>query len=245
MMRFLGADVTEASRQHAMAEYPRESCGGVTQAGYKPFQNLSSTPELAFLCDAEIEPLVTEGRLLALIHSHPDGPEAPSVRDIEQQSAMAIPWGIVISGLDAALPPYFWCDDFEPPPLIGRPFRYGPSGTDGKGDCAALVRDWYRVERGIRLPEFAREDGVWKAGDDLYRTNLMRAGFIRQKLRDGEEPAIGDVALLEIRSITEPNHAAIYVGSGLFLHHLENRLSRNEPSNRWLSHVTDWFRYAG
>jgi len=38
------------------------------------------------------------------------------------------------------------------------------------------------------------------------------------------------------------NHAGIYIGNGLFLHHLPNRLSREEPVMRWKSLITHVLR---
>jgi proteasome lid subunit RPN8/RPN11 len=243
MLRFLCPDVTLAARQHAMAAYPHESCGGVTEDGYIAFRNVAGEPEKHFDCSEEMAPVYTAGRLLALIHSHPDGPLAPSPHDIAQQMAMDIPWGIVAATANAALDPYFWGESIEPPPLEGRDFRYGPSGTDGRGDCAAIVRDWYRIHRDIRLPEFPREDGFWKAGVDFYRRSMHEAGFARVLIPLSVEPQIGDVALLRLRSPAEPNHAAVYVGGGLILHHFQNRLSKTDPILRWRDHITDWFRH--
>jgi proteasome lid subunit RPN8/RPN11 len=243
-MRFLQRDVTLAARNHAIAAWPEESCGGVTEAGYVKFANTAREPTLHFDCTAEMAPLIVDGTLLALIHSHPmpDSSTAPSPHDIAQQMVMDIPWGIVLSAEGAALDPFFWGEMLEPPPLEGRDFRYGPSGTDGKGDCAALVRDWYRLHRNIRLPEFPREDNFWKAGVDFYRASMATAGFTRVLIPPGVEPAIGDVAMIEIRA-KEPNHAAIYQGAGLILHHFQGRLSRVEPLLRWREHITDWYRY--
>lgn len=240
-MRFLAPDVARAARDHAIRDYPNESCGAITAGGYMPLENRSKRPREFFRCDDQIEPLLQAGELLALIHSHPDGPVAPSEFDIQQQIVMDVPWGIVACDAEAALPPYFWGDVLEPPPLLGRDFRYGPSGTDGRGDCAALVRDWYRLTRQIMLPEFPRADRCWIGKPDLYRDNLLAAGFTRIGGRS-DDPRDGDVVLMQIRH-NEPNHIAIFAGRGMILHHLENRLSRHEPLVRWLGHVTDWFRY--
>lgn len=248
MPRFLDPDVMEAARQHALAAYPNESCGAVTAAGYVPLRNTHPDPRNHFECSAELEPLQMSGALLALVHSHPapDNAMAPSAHDIAQQVAFGIPWGIVFCDHEAALPPYYWGDQLEPPPLEGRDFRYGPSGTDGKGDCAALVRDWYRLKRGVTLPEYVRERNCWKRGEDLYRANLRHAGFrtvvpspAHRGDVAGEE---GDVLLLQIMA-KEPNHSAVWLGHGLLLHHFENRLSLVEPWHRWKPFITDWLRY--
>jgi proteasome lid subunit RPN8/RPN11 len=242
-MRFLASDVIEAARLHAMHDYPNESCGAVIEKGYLPLCNLSAEPTKKFDCEGQVEALVKSGRLIALIHSHPDGPLSPSIRDMEQQIVMDIPWGIVMCSATAALPPWFWGPGVPIPPLVERDFRYGPSGSDGKGDCAALVRDWYQIERGIELPEFPRAKGCWHGKPDLYRENLLSAGFTRTSgSLSMEEPCIGDVFLMAYHS-RAPNHVALYQGRGMILHHLEQRLSRVEPFSAWRQFVTDVFRH--
>lgn len=243
MPRYLDFDVAEAARLHAMAEYPNESCGAVTEAGYLPLENRSAKPTEGFDCNEAIEPLLLGGQLLALIHSHPDGPDSPSERDMAQQLAHDIPWGIIVCSKTAAAPPWFWGPGIAMPPLVGRDFRYGPSGSDQRGDCAALVRDWYRVHRDIDLPEFPRSRSCWVNQPNLYRDNLLAAGFTRTSgVLTMQEPNVGDVFLMAIRS-RSPNHVALYAGRGLILHHLENKLSRNEPFSAYQQFVTDVFRH--
>ena len=242
-MRFLHRDIAEAAKRHALACYPEESCGAVTAAGYIPFINVDANPKEHFSCDEQMEPLILAGKLLALVHSHPDGPIGPSSHDMAQQVAMDIPWGIVVCAEDAALDPYFWGDMLTPPPLIGRDFRHGPSGTDGKGDCYALIRDWFRINRNVVLADFPRDDGWWKRGGDLYREQFGRWGFeVAPDARSN--PQIGDVLLMQYQSKV-PNHGAIYIGNGRILHHLGNRLSCEEPLIRWASLVSMWIRHHG
>lgn len=243
MPRFLDFDVVEAARHHAMEQYPNESCGAVTEAGYLPLENRSAKPTEGFDCNEAIGPLLISGELLALIHSHPDGPDSPSERDMAQQTAQDIPWGIVVCSKTAAAPPWFWGPGVAPPPLLERDFRYGPSGSDQRGDCAALVRDWYRAYRGIEIPEFPRARSCWVDRPGLYRDNLVAAGFTRMSgVLTMQEPQIGDLFLMAIRS-RSPNHIALYAGRGMILHHLENKLSRAEPFGAYQQFVTDVFRY--
>jgi proteasome lid subunit RPN8/RPN11 len=232
-----------AIKADAVAKYPNESCGAITSTGYMPLENVSATPRIAFDCNAQLVPLQAAGTLLALVHSHPDGPEGPSKMDMQQQAAMAVPWGIVICNAEMCSNPYWWSDTFEPPPLERRQFRHGPSGTDGRGDCYALVRDYYRTKKNTQLIECPRDDGWWNAQDnpDLYNTNFTRAGFARA---DENKPEVGDVVLMRIRS-TVTNHAAIYIGAGMILHHLPNRYSRPEPMVGWIKLRTAWLRHAG
>ena len=240
-------DVTEAIRAHAVAQYPDESCGMITRGGYVPLANVAqpvegverSGPRFAFDCAAELAPHLVRGDVLALVHSHPDGPEGPSSKDMRQQRAMDLPWGIVMADAERASVPYFWGDMLAPPPLEGRPFRHGPSGTDGKGDCGALVRDWYRLERGVLINDYARDDEWWRHGQALYLDNYFDAGF---RQADATDPRRGDLILMAIRSDTA-NHAAIYIGDHLLLHHLERRLSRIEPVLGWHKHRRAWLRH--
>jgi cell wall-associated NlpC family hydrolase len=95
-------------------------------------------------------------------------------------------------------------------------------------DCWGLCRDWYARERGVDLPDPARRDGWWDDGStDLYGDDPMKAaGF--EKI-DLASIAAGDLILMQIRSRNlVPNHAAIYLGDGLILHHLHGRLSSRD-----------------
>jgi cell wall-associated NlpC family hydrolase len=124
--------------------------------------------------------------------------------------------------------------------LLGRDFRPGPSGSDGRGDCYALIRDWYAEHRGIELPEFPRDDEWWEHGEDLYRENFAAAGFV-QIAPEAMQP--GDVVLAQVMASTT-NHGGIVLPNGLVLHHLRNRLSRAEPLGPWMRFVTHVLRYA-
>lgn len=226
---------------HAAAEYPKEACGIITaDEGYLPMLNVAEDPQEHFaLPAAALEKL---SGALAIVHSHPDGPDAPSASDIAGQMNSALPWGLCVVSSDRTVSkPFYWGDMLEPPPLIGREFRHGPSGTDGKGDCYALIRDWYRLEKGITLPDFPRDDAWWETGGDLYEAHFAEAGFVEipaQQARDG------DVFMMKVQS-DRINHAGLLVdGEQLILHHLSGRLSRREPMGRWYKFIAKWVRYA-
>ena len=243
-------DVIEAIKGHAIAEYPHESVGVITADGYLPLPNIAVDPDGKappeayrrhfFLAGGNFQQLLISGAVKALVHSHPDGPEWPSIPDQLQQRAMGVPWGLLMCNHEVASEPYFWGDMFDPPPLLGRDFRFGPSGTDGRGDCGALVRDWYRIERNTLLPDCARDDIWFKRGENLYIDHYKRAGFAPADIDHAE---VGDVALMQIRSDV-PNHAAVFVGNGLIMHHLEGRLSRIEPLGQWRKYIVGWMRHA-
>ncbi len=215
--------VIQAAMQHAADEYPRESCGLVVDGVYLPRTNTAADP----LEDFRISPQAyaaasRKGTVQAVIHSHPDKPDHPSGADMEGQIRSGLAWGIVPVRDGVAGEPFFWGGDTPVPPLLGRPFRHGVC------DCYALVRDWYRTVKGLALPEFARQANWWEEECDLLADNVCRAGF--SPISD--TPQVGDVILMQISS-DKINHMGVYVGNGLMLHHLSNRLSREEPYNRW------------
>ena len=177
--------------------------------------------------------------MLAVVHSHPNGPLAPSAEDQGQQIATALPWGIVTTDGVTASEPLWWGDGIPPPPIEGRDFRWGPAGTDGKGDCYALVRDWYRSERGLVLRDYAR-DGAWQDENPLlYEEGWQAAGF-RPVAEEDLQP--GDGVLFAIRSQGKANHAGIYLGAGILLHHLENRLAERTTLAFWRPSILTFLR---
>jgi cell wall-associated NlpC family hydrolase len=129
----------------------------------------------------------------------------------------------------------------ERPPLIGRGFQHGVT------DCYSYIRDWYRVERGVELPQFVRDWDWWKLGDDLYAKGFASAGFTEAH----DAPQRGDVLLYTVGSKVV-NHGAIYEGGGVLSHHLAtrepfdpNRLSTREAAARWERFRVHHLRYGG
>jgi len=169
-----------------------------------------------------------------VVHSHPDAAAVPSEADRVACEASGLPWYIVAvdKGLDGKVRAGeirgFTPEGFQAP-LLGRQFAHGVL------DCYSLVRDWYARERGIRLRDFAREDGWWEPGraGDLYMDHYAEAGF--RPLASDETLAPGDVVIMQVRS-DRANHAGVFIGAeplaeapGLFplpdamLHHLYGR----------------------
>ncbi|MGE0256802.1 MAG: C40 family peptidase [Alphaproteobacteria bacterium] len=229
----LGTGVTDAARAHALAEHPHESCGVVVGGRYIPVTNSADEPCAGFVMPPSA--WIEHGPVEAVLHSHTDGSDWPSAADMRGQIASAVPWGIVVTDGRTAASPFWWGDGVQTPPLVGRPFRHGVT------DCYSLIRDWYRLERDILLPDFPRDPDWWLAGGDLYRDGFPRAGFVQLPAGAAHEP--GDVFLGALRGRV-PHHGGIWLGHGLILHHLERRLSRREPLGGWRKFVTHWLRHA-
>ena len=220
---------------HALAEMPRESCGLVIvrkgREVYRPCRNMALGSDQFVISPDDYEAADAEGEVVAVVHSHPYTPPTPSQADLVACEASGLPWHIV------NVPTGAW-HSFEPSgyvaPLVGREFSHGVL------DCYAIVRDWYRLERGVDLPDFERQDGWWERGGNLYLDNFGRAGFeVCKELHDGA------VLLLQIASPV-PNHAAIYLGGDTILHHIQGRLSsRDVFGGYWRKHCTHILRYTG
>jgi cell wall-associated NlpC family hydrolase len=251
--------VIQASKSHAIAVYPHESCGIVTAAGFVPLVNVHETPTEAFDCCNEALPYQKRGEVLGLIHSHPHAPGAsnkllwPSSGDMIVQESWGLPWGLISTDGVAATTPYFWGDCLPEPPIIGREFRPGPSGTDGRGDCYAVIRAWFKEHRGVKIPDIPRDWRWWeteniKAGD-IYEDNFRACGFREVRLH---EIRPGDCALIGIQTSgrrgaalpLRANHAAVYVGNGQIIHHKPGRRSCQEPIGLWTKFVFRWLRHA-
>jgi len=242
MEGLLSAAVTAEIQVHAVAAYPHEACGVIKDGAYVRTANVDADPEQGFRIAScrlnDLQPIE------AIVHSHPDGPDCPTAADMRGQIATAVPWVIVSTDGKGCLPPFAFGDPVPVPPLVERGFRHGVT------DCYALIRDGFRLERDIVLPEFPRDWEWWLAGGDLYRDGFAQAGF--RSLGEAESPEPWDVFLAQTPRSPVPNHGGIYLGNGEILHHLTarlpsdpTRLSRREPGSRWQRYVTHWLRYEG
>lgn len=232
-----GREVIEAIKLHAISEYPRECCGLICQDGYHPCANVSESNEEHFRISPHEYALlrVRFGNPVAVVHSHPDGPDHPSVDDQRGQMASGIAWGIcVVRDGGGADEPFFWGDDVPIYPIEHRRFRWGIH------DCFGLVRDWYRINRGILIPNMVRSSDFWEKGENLIIENFRAAGF--SPIEGISLP--GDVGLYTIRSkIT--NHCGLYIGDELMLHHFPRHEPRESHVSMWHKDLSMAVRYSG
>lgn len=258
-MSYLSQEVINKSKAHARAEYPRESCGLVVDGSYMPCENMArpivehqegNNDCQCQLCSFRIDPALSakyQGRIDAVLHSHPNGPLFPSRADVEAQMQSGLVWGIICLDEERISEPMLWGDALPVQPLLGRQFNHFMS------DCYTLIRDTYRLGRAelakqgisdwpydpILLPECPRDDAWWEGDFDLYTDNFPRAGF---RQISSKEVRPGDVFLASIRS-SKLNHGGLYLGNNLIMHHLPNRLSRREPVGVWGRYVSVWLRH--
>ncbi len=163
-----------ALKAHAIAEFPKESCGLIVAGAYVPCFNYAADPENDFKIAGE-DFIGHAPNVQAVVHSHPNGPFYPSNRDMQGQLQTALPWFITATDGERASDPVQWGDRSDIPALVGRDFMHGIT------DCYSLVRDVFALgkdrlaEQGIDwphepivMPEVPRDDNWWVGEDDLY-----------------------------------------------------------------------------
>lgn len=240
-----------AIAEHALAEYPRECCGLILLVdgaeSYARCRNIAGTPSEHFVMSPEDYAAAEDrGQIVAVVHSHPCASARPSAADRKacEQSGVE-KWVIVSLGVQGdgsiALDDWF---EFGPSgfmaPLIGRQFVHGVH------DCYDLIRSYYQLERGVTLPDFDRSDKWWEDGkSNLYMDHFAEAGFVDVGQDAEFEP--GDVLLMQIRSKNGvPNHAGIYLGDNVMLHHMYGELSgRTVWGGMWAHSLRTVLRYKG
>ena len=227
-------ELTErAIREHAVAEYPREACGLIAvikgKERYLPCRNLAESNKQNFVLHPEDYAKAEDlGEVIAVVHSHPDASNLPSDADKVVCARQGMPWYIVsVNAQGETSDVHCHMPDGYEAPLVGRQFSHGVL------DCYALVRDYYAREVGMVLPDYERQDNWWNNGQDLYMQNYRDAGFhpIKGEVRKH------DIIIMQVRS-PRPNHAGVYIGDGLMLHHMYGRLSTREVYGGWFQEIT-------
>ncbi len=239
--------VIGAMKAHAEAAFPRESCGlvitGAEGTRYLRCENTAPDPGRAFRIDDHLVLAhLKAGRLAAVIHSHPEPfAAAPSRGDMQSQLDLDVPFGIVPITDGQAAEPFFWGDGAPIPDLIGRAYRHGVT------DCYSVARDWFRLERGIVLPDYPRGWGWWERDGhpDFYMRHFEEMGFAEI---DRAHARVGDGLLIAVRGVV--CHAGVLVEPGIMLHHAAGdapydptRLSKRDPAARWAAHIRHVVRY--
>lgn len=236
--------VTDKIKEHARKQYPKESCGVVVDDDYIPCENTHPEPYKAFKIDPRYtSKLIKDGKLQAIVHSHPDGPSHPSEPDAQGQIDMAVPWGIVpvfgdgedVSNVNDII---WWGDQLPTPPLLGRQFIWHVF------HCWQLYRDWWWTERGIRFATYPCPEEFIDKGHSPFLEHLEETHHINLGKPKIEELEIGDLVLGRLRG-THPNHCGVYIGNDTFLHHPSGGASCEGSILRWWPRIDMVLRHDG
>ena len=202
-----------------MEHIPREACGLViVEKGkevFVPCKNISELDDTFILDPRDYLLAEQRGEILRVVHSHCYSDARPSEADKVACEASGLPWSIV------SVPNNTW-QEFQPSgykaPLVGRTWSHGIL------DCYSLIRDYYKENLGIEIPDFERQFEWWHKGENLYLDNFEKAGFYEVPI---SQAGPNDVILMQILSPVV-NHGGIYLGNEQMLHHLHRRLSCRE-----------------
>ena len=81
----------------------------------------------------------------------------------------------------------------------------------------------------------------WDKGQNIYVENYTKQGFVL--INNPSDIKEHDAFLIQLIS-SVPNHAAIYIGEGLIMHHVMGRLSsRDVYGGYWRKHTTHHLRH--
>lgn len=224
----------EEIQEHFEKEYPREGCGiiGIVKGKKKwfPCRNVAEHEDDFVLSSEDYFDIVKRCDILAIVHSHPDASNEPSITDTNYCNALGIPyWIFSYPGMDLNI--------VEPQklshPLIGREYSFGSA------DCFEAARDWLAKEN-IFIPKREPfEDNWWEKGLNYFSEKRMNEWNFKKV----ENPEKNDVLLFQVQSDV-PNHCGIYIGNNVFFHHAEHRLSCREPLNAlWVKYLAGVYRY--
>ncbi|ADU71562.1 C40 family peptidase [Pantoea sp. At-9b] len=218
--------IMDAIREHVAAEYPNEACGVIVQVGqsqeYIRCRNISDTPTTDFtLSPDDFSEAESQGEVLMIIHSHPDVVQLiPSELDRIQCDHSGIEWGIMS-----------WPDgDFCTISPRGDRELAGRRWVLGHADCWTLVRDYFRQEHSISLNNWSVDYEWWVDGkENRYDDNWQAEGFTEV---DATAMKPGDVIMMRVQAPVT-NHAAVYLGNNIMLHHAFGNLSTRVPYGKY------------
>lgn len=247
--------VTAAAQSHGVAEYPREAAGLVVDGAYLPCENLAADPTRGFDLDDGLW-ITYRGRIEAVIHSHPEDWPVPSERDMRQQIAMDLPWGIY-STQKAASPTAPEPVTFSPVVWFGRQVAKGPligrGFIHGFQDCLSAIEDWHAVQ-GVTLPQSPRSwewwmDKIGPDGEIIKAKNFYLDLFEPYGFEQIDGPVIGAVFMgalgkdMQGRNMMTPNHAGIFLGNNRVLHHrtTAKAIDMSRPSCRVAMSMRDGY----
>lgn len=213
-------------RAHVAAEYPNEACGLIVETGtgqrFIPCRNIAENPAETFTLSPDDYLAATEvGEVIMVIHSHPDVVQlVPSEMDRIQCDHSGVEWGIMS-----------WPDgDFCTLSPRGDRELAGRRWVLGHADCWSLIIDYYRMEYGIALKDYSVDREWWGDGkENLYDDNWQAEGFVEI---DASSMLAGDMIMMRVQAPVT-NHAAIYLGENIMVHHMFGNLSARVPYGKY------------
>lgn len=122
--------------------------------------------------------------------------------------------------------------------LLGRPY------VSGSQDCYGLVRDYYHDVFAVNIINFARPELWWEDPEmDLINRSMHADGW-EQVSTSSRGLKKGDGLIFSL--ITgRANHVGVYVGNGMFIHHIYRAYSSEEAyTPKWANRLLSVVRHS-
>lgn len=227
-------------REHTLACYPEEMCGGLTIDDFIPFTNNSEDKLKSFTINS-IDLVSYVDKLIAIVHSHCRDikkqelfdTRTPSIADIKGQKLNNIPWLIVA------------CEGITVTPPLQLPREPSNSYLDRPfiwfiNDCYSLVQDYYRFELNIILPDHKAQVDYKDIllYNNLFDEFITEYGFISTTNIDYIKN--GDLLLLD-NGGQKRNHLGIF-HNGKVIH--QDMVSVEVPFETFIGRINQVLKYV-
>lgn len=254
---FLTAETRLNILKHMLEDAPNEAVGFLLKVRegyvYERVPNISDTPQETFKVSKDHTlRATTDDEVVAIVHTHPNGPVIPSKKDMQAQVAINKPFVLGVRNSATGLVGVFsFGDHMLDYPLVGRHWHYGVF------DCLEAVRSWVWQKQGKYIPRAPRNDWWWDANRqdeveecdrNMYLRNMDDYGYREYHpiLSDPQHkwhPREGDVLFMQIASPVV-NHIGVYEGNNLVFHHRMNKPSGSTPLGylQQAQYVRKWTR---
>lgn len=226
-MTSIPIEIKQAIANHAREVFPQEACGFVVNGKIIKCKNHHPLPLSNFAIAAKDYANAEQlGTIEAIYHSHPEGLNGFSLRDVQSCKQSNVPW-IVFNGKTGD---FFYANPSGNAAYEGRQWIYGIH------DCYAILKDFYQREFAIVLDDFPRgEELEWEKDEwRMFERHYEQQGFVPI-----DKPANkGDFLLMQVGA-PSPNHAGVIAGDGWsFYHHLMNRRSEKTVYGGYWAKIT-------
>ena len=217
-IKYFDEELIQEAIEYMRPLWPEEACGVFSEGRFIPFENRAEDPKKNYIIDSiKFSSLLVDDKIDCIIHSHDNCPRL-SYSDMQTQEEIGVPHGVINFKKRSVTHVIFWGEELPMAPLLGRPFFWGVS------DCLTLVRDYYKINYNIELPNPLREWGFWKKGITMFEDGLEEADYlVRVEPKQAKE---GDLLFFGNETI---NHCGILLKRGLTLQQFVGRLSAEYP----------------
>ena len=241
----------ETIQEEARRCYPNEACGFIVKQGrkQKAIAVINNAPvndilkrQTTFVINPDQYIEVEENNeIIAVWHSHVEESNKASLADIAGCNNSNLPYlitsiykvdnGFVFSERLNVITP-----TNQKAELIGRPYVFGVF------DCWSLVVDFLKVKCNIEISNnYPRVEEFWKNNKPFFSLHYKDESL---NLVTDNSFKIGDVFMFQTDNSGEISHCGVYVGNDKFLHHAEDRLSKEDIyGGYWLKHTVLHLRH--